>query len=70
MPSLTASHERALTLLFSELASAAARRAEVFLGSPGSLAVRYAARAIRVLQRHLPSSNESAWDELKSLRVS
>lgn len=33
-------------------------------------AVRYAARAIRVLQRHLPSSNEAAWEELKSLRSS
>ena len=40
MPSLTAPHERALTLLFSELASAAARQTETFLGSPGSLAER------------------------------
>jgi hypothetical protein len=40
MPSLTAPHERALTLLFSELADAAARQAEAFLGSPGSLAER------------------------------
>lgn len=40
MPSLTAPHERALTLLFSELADAAARQTEVFLGSPGSLAER------------------------------
>jgi hypothetical protein len=40
MASLTASHERALTLLFTELASAAAGRSEVFLGSPGSLAER------------------------------
>lgn len=40
MPSLTAPHERALTLLFSELASAAARETQAFLGSPGSLAER------------------------------
>jgi hypothetical protein len=40
MPSLTAPHERALTLLFSELADAAARQTEAFLGSPGSLAER------------------------------
>ena len=40
MPSLIAPHERALTLLFSELASAAARQTETFLGSPGSLAER------------------------------
>lgn len=40
MPPLTAPHERALTLLFSELASTAARQSEVFLGSPGSLAER------------------------------
>lgn len=40
MPSLTAPHERALTLLFSELADAAARQSEAFLGSPGSLTER------------------------------
>jgi hypothetical protein len=40
MRALTAAHERALTLLFSELASTAARQAEAFLGSPGSLAER------------------------------
>jgi len=40
MPALTAPHERALTLLFSELADAAARQSEAFLGSPGSLAER------------------------------
>ncbi|MGH8288180.1 MAG: GSU2403 family nucleotidyltransferase fold protein [Steroidobacteraceae bacterium] len=40
MPSLTAPHERALTLLFSELSSAAAHQNEAFLGSPGSLAER------------------------------
>jgi hypothetical protein len=40
MASLTAPHERALTLLFSELASSAARDPEAFLGSPGSLAER------------------------------
>ena len=40
MPSLTAPHERALTLLFSELADAAARQSAAFLGSPGSLAER------------------------------
>lgn len=40
MPSLSSPHERALVLLFSELASAAARQAEAFLGSPGSLAER------------------------------
>lgn len=40
MPSLTTPHERALTLLFAELASSAARQTEAFLGSPGSLAER------------------------------
>jgi hypothetical protein len=40
MPSLTEPHERALTLLFSELTGAAARQTEAFLGSPGSLAQR------------------------------
>lgn len=40
MPSRIAPHERALTLLYSELASAAARQTEAFLGSPGSLAER------------------------------
>lgn len=40
MASFDAPHERALTLLFTELASAAARQSEVFLGSPGSLAER------------------------------
>lgn len=40
MTSLTAPHERALTLLFSELADAAASQTEAFLGSPGSLAER------------------------------
>jgi hypothetical protein len=40
MASLTAPHERALTLLFSELTDAAARQTEAFLGSPGSLAER------------------------------
>ena len=40
MPSIAGPHERALTLLFSELASTAARQSEVFLGSPGSLAER------------------------------
>ena len=40
MPSLTAPHERALTLLFAELAGTAARYSRAFLGSPGSLAER------------------------------
>jgi len=40
MASLTAPHERALMLLFSELAGSAARGTEAFLGSPGSLAER------------------------------
>lgn len=40
MSSLAAPHERALTFLFSELASAAARQGEAFLGSPGSLTER------------------------------
>ncbi len=40
MTSLTAPHERALTLLFTELESAAASQAEAFLGSPGALAER------------------------------
>ena len=40
MATLTAPHERALTLLFSELQSAAERQGEAFLGSPGALAER------------------------------
>lgn len=40
MASLTAPHERALTLLLAELASTAARQEQAFLGSPGSLAER------------------------------
>lgn len=40
MATLTAPHERALTLLFSELQSAAGRQSEAFLGSPGALAER------------------------------
>lgn len=40
MPSLTTPHERALTLLFAELATAATRQTEALLGSPGSLAER------------------------------
>ena len=40
MSALTTPHERALTLLFSELASTAAGQTEMFLGSPGSLAER------------------------------
>ncbi len=40
MPALTAAHERALTLLFSELQSAAERQGEAFLGSPGALVAR------------------------------
>ncbi|HEV2442624.1 MAG TPA: GSU2403 family nucleotidyltransferase fold protein [Steroidobacteraceae bacterium] len=40
MATLTTPHERALTLLFSELQGAAERQGEAFLGSPGSLADR------------------------------
>jgi hypothetical protein len=40
MPVLTAPHERALTLLFSELESVAAGQPEAFLGTPGMLADR------------------------------
>lgn len=40
MATLTSAHERALTLLFSELQSTAERQAEAFLGSPGTLAER------------------------------
>ncbi|MBS0420445.1 MAG: hypothetical protein JSR66_22250 [Proteobacteria bacterium] len=40
MASLTTSHERALTLLFSEIESSAAESSEVFLGTPGTLAER------------------------------
>jgi hypothetical protein len=37
MATLTAPHERALTLLFSELDGAAGEQAEAFLGTPGSI---------------------------------
>jgi hypothetical protein len=40
MTALTTPHERALTLLFSELQDAAERQGEAFLGSPGTLAER------------------------------
>jgi hypothetical protein len=40
MASLTASHERALTLLFAELESTAAEQGEAFLGTPGTLTER------------------------------
>jgi hypothetical protein len=40
MANLTSPHERALTLLFAELESAAEEQAEAFLGTPGSLAER------------------------------
>lgn len=40
MTSLTTPHERALTLLFSEIESSAAEQHEVFLGTPGSLTQR------------------------------
>jgi hypothetical protein len=40
MATLTTPHERALSLLFSELQSAAEQRVEAFLGSPGTLAER------------------------------
>jgi len=40
MASLITPHERALTLLFAEIESAAAESGEVFLGTPGALAER------------------------------
>ena len=40
MATLTAHHERALSLLFSELQSTAERQGDAFLGSPGALAER------------------------------
>src|SRR3981081_2081206 len=40
MPSLTAPHERALTLLFAELESSAKEQREAFLGTPGTLTER------------------------------
>ena len=40
MTALTTAHERALTLLFSELQDAAERQGEAFLGSPGALTER------------------------------
>jgi hypothetical protein len=39
------------------------------LGAIPKSAVRYVVRAIKALERHLPSSAESAWEELKSLWV-
>jgi len=40
MASLTSPHERALSLLFTELQGAAAEQSEAFLGTPGTLAER------------------------------
>jgi hypothetical protein len=72
MPSLTTPHERALTLLFSELASTAGRQTEAFLGSPGSLAERtnetgtrywvhrYSDAAGRRSEAYLGKSNDAA----------
>jgi hypothetical protein len=40
MATLTIPHERALTLLFSELQSSAEQQRAAFLGSPGALAER------------------------------
>jgi hypothetical protein len=40
MTSLTTAHERALTLLFTELEAVAASQAEAFMGTPGALAER------------------------------
>ena len=40
MALLTTPHERALTVLFAEIESAAAESAEVFLGTPGTLTER------------------------------
>jgi hypothetical protein len=39
------------------------------VGALPKSAVRYAARAVKALERHLPLSEESAWEELKSLRA-
>jgi hypothetical protein len=39
------------------------------LGALPKSSVRYAVRAIKALERHLPSSEESAWEELQSLRA-
>lgn len=47
MTTLTIPHERALTLLFAELESAAEEQAEAFLGTPGSLAERTNAAGVR-----------------------
>jgi addiction module HigA family antidote len=40
MAALTTPHERALTILFTELESAASEPAEAFLGTPGTLTER------------------------------
>lgn len=39
------------------------------LGAIPKSAARYVVRAIKALERHLPSSEESAWEELQSLRA-
>jgi len=59
---------RAATLI-EALAERFPNAVEDALGGLPKSAVRYAVRAIKALERHLPSSEESAWEELKSLRA-
>ena len=81
MANLTAPHERALTLLFAELESAAAEQATAFLGTPGTLAVRtndhgtkfwvhrYSSAAGRRLETYLGTADDPALvSHLESLR--
>jgi hypothetical protein len=39
------------------------------IGALPKSATRYAIRAVKALERHLPQSEESAWEELKALRA-
>ena len=81
MANLTASHERALTLLFAELESTAAEQATAFLGTPGTLTERtndhgtkfwvhrYSNAAGRPLETYLGTADDPAVvGHLRSLR--
>ncbi len=64
MTALTTPHERALTVLFSELERSASEQSEVVERYPGAIedaisavpksAVRHLMRAIKALEKHLP----------------
>lgn len=60
---------RQAATLIEALADRFPNAVEEAVGALPKTAVRYGARAVKALERHLPSSNESAWEELRSLRA-